>query len=102
MLTAVSFTYFHQKKDRCTTSYVLEVFPEIRNCLRTHNRIYLGFSACRFADRVHVLQCYRSLAFSHRAVDCAESPVYRHCMGEYEVRTCEERKRFPKCDNCSH
>ncbi|EFN65037.1 hypothetical protein EAG_01181, partial [Camponotus floridanus] len=43
---------------------------DLRIRILNQARIYLGWSSCRVADHVQILQCYRCLSFGHIAKDC--------------------------------
>ncbi|XP_020297161.1 uncharacterized protein LOC109861773 [Pseudomyrmex gracilis] len=90
---------FPAKADKRTTSCVLEVSPMIRNMLLNRGRIYLRYSACRFADYVRVLQCYNCLAFGHLAKNCGLKTTCGYCGGEHQMRDCDRRVTL-KCGNC--
>lgn len=91
---------FPTKPGRRTTSCVIEISPEIRKTLMVNGRIYLRYSACRFADYVRVLQCYRCLGFGHTAGGCKAAPVCGHCAESHELKDCKNKDLPPKCGNC--
>lgn len=91
---------FPAKSDRHSTSCVVEISPQIRKVLMENGRIYLGYSACRFADHVRILQCYKCLGFGHVAGGCKAEPVCGHCAERHEMRECKSRELPPRCGNC--
>ncbi|XP_020297471.1 uncharacterized protein LOC109862001 [Pseudomyrmex gracilis] len=93
--------YIYPAKDnKRATSCVLEVSPEVRNLFMARNRIYLRFNACKFADHVRVLQCYKCLAFGHLAKTCKSAPLCGHCGEAHEMKNCTKRELAPRCGNC--
>lgn len=92
---------FPVKADKHMTSCVVEVSSSIRKVLRENGRIYIRYSACRFADYVRILQCYRCLGFGHMAAGCKVQPVCGHCAENHEMKACRRRDLPPKCGNCS-
>lgn len=87
------------KQDRSTTNCIIEVSP-VRKRLQAYKRIYIGFSACGFADYVRIIQCYKCLSFGHYAADCNSEPLCGHCSGKHELRACKNKKSVSKCANC--
>lgn len=97
----VKLVYWFPAKNRQSTSAVVEVSPGVRSKLLNQARVYLGWSSCRVADHVRVLQCYKCLNFGHVAKDCrAASDVCGHCCGEHESRLCPNKASIRKCHNC--
>lgn len=82
------------------TKCVLEVPHNIRTKLFEVNRIYLGFSACRFKDHVKIKHCYRCLGFGHLSKDCTAEVHCGHCGGSHEMRDCPNRSKDACCHNC--
>lgn len=56
---------FAGKSNWKTTNCIIEVSPQTRRYLLKKDRVYVGYSSCRFADHVRVFQCYRCLEFGH-------------------------------------
>lgn len=97
----VKLVYWFPIKNRRNTSAIIEVSSEIRNRLMSQARVYLGWSSCRVADHVRVLQCYKCLNFGHIAKNCrAASDICGHCCGGHESRVCPNKNGVRKCHNC--
>ncbi|KMQ83525.1 putative 50 kda protein in type i retrotransposable element r1dm, partial [Lasius niger] len=82
------------------SSCVLEVRPETRQKFVSMERVLLGWSACRVADHVKVLQCYKCLSFGHLAKNCTNNAHCGHCSENHETRQCNNRNITPNCFNC--
>lgn len=90
--------YVYQPKiDKKYTSCVLQVSPNIRRQLLNSGHIYLRYSACRFADHIRILQCFKCLTFGHIAKDCKATSICGHCSGSHEIRNCNKRDKPPTC-----
>lgn len=88
------------KSGKNYVSCIVEVSPRVRELLLKNNNVYLGFSACRCADHVRVLQCFRCSGFGHLARDCESRPACAHCAGEHEQKDCRAKDKSPVCANC--
>lgn len=94
---------FPAKEKSAYTSCVIEVSHSTWASLKSEKRIYIGHSACRFADHVRILQCYKCLSFGHQAKDCKSQAHCGHCAGDHEMKSCPTKKNqdtHPKCFNC--
>lgn len=96
----VVYTYPVRPK-RSTTNCVLEVSPQVRKMLLNGSRIYLRYSACRFADHIWIRQCFKCLTFGHLAKDCTQPSRCAHCSEGHESKKCDRRDQLPKCANCA-
>ncbi|XP_011688406.1 PREDICTED: uncharacterized protein LOC105450322 [Wasmannia auropunctata] len=84
---------FPVKKNRRTTSCIIEVSLDIRVSLLKDKHIFVGYHACKISDYVRVLQCFKCLAFGHFAENCKSSPLCGHCAGSHEMR--DNKKQAP-------
>lgn len=91
---------FRPQNNGSLTSCVVEVSSEIRRALRKHSHIYVAYSACKYADYIRLLQCYRCSRFGHMAVDCKADPVCGRCAMGHETREYPERDCTLICINC--
>lgn len=89
------------KTNRRVTNCVVEVAPSVQKKLFNNGRVYLRYSACKFADHIRVLQCYRCLMFGHIVENCKAMPSCGHCASQHEMKNCGNRDRPPVCGNCS-
>ncbi|EZA53604.1 hypothetical protein X777_06914 [Ooceraea biroi] len=87
-------------RDRRYTSCVVEVSPVVRTALKKEPCIYIGFSACRYADHVRVLLCYKCLSFGHISTKCKIPAKCGHCSEGHETRDCHNKNSGPICVNC--
>ncbi|EZA48029.1 hypothetical protein X777_14450 [Ooceraea biroi] len=97
---AIKVVYSFPPKGRKYTSCVVEVSSEVRSVLRREPRIYICYSACRFADYVRTLQCFRCLGFGHTSTGCGSSALCGHCSERHDTRECTNKNREPVCANC--
>lgn len=67
------------------SSCVVELRPETRKNFISAERVFLGWSACRVADHVRILQCFKCLGFGHLAANCAKAAHCGHCSEEHET-----------------
>ena len=91
---------YKPKANKNYTSCVIEVSPGVRMRLLKNEHIYLRFSACKSADYIRVLQCYKCLSFGHIAKDCKDMPVCGHCTESHETKDCNNKQKSPLCCNC--
>lgn len=91
---------FTPKHNKGFTSCIIEVTPDIRRILIEESRVFLRFSACKVADHIRILQCFKCLQFGHIAKNCTSKPSCGHCAADHETRDCKERKLSPTCFNC--
>lgn len=97
----VKVVYVYPRRDnKSTTNCVIETSPKTRLALKRKDRIYLRFSACRYADHIRILQCYRCLSFGHMARECKGRPACGHCGRDHESKDCPNRNSDPVCGNC--
>ncbi|KMQ90176.1 reverse transcriptase [Lasius niger] len=76
----IRLVYWSPAKGRMGPAAVIEVSPDIRIRLLNQGRVYLGWSSCRVADHLRVLQCFKCLGFGHTANNCqAGSDTCGHC-----------------------
>ena len=74
----VTYIIGRRPSNRSVTSCVLEISPIVRKNLIKSGRIYFCYAACKFADHICILQCFRCLAFDHMAKDCRATPLCGH------------------------
>ncbi|KMQ91289.1 putative 50 kda protein in type i retrotransposable element r1dm [Lasius niger] len=82
------------------SSCVLEVRPETRQKFVSMEQVFLGWSTCRVADHVKVLQCYKCLSFGHLVKNCTNDAHCGHCSENHETRQCNNRNKTLNCFNC--
>lgn len=89
-------------RERTTENWVFECSPEIRNALRTRDRIYLGWERCRVVDHVSLSRCYKCLDFGHIAKHCgAEGTTCGHCGKDgHKKESCTDKDKPPTCGLC--
>ncbi|KMQ81939.1 putative 50 kda protein in type i retrotransposable element r1dm, partial [Lasius niger] len=83
------------------SSCVVEKRPETRSRFISAERVFLGWSACKMADHVKVLQCFKCLSFCHLAANCTKTVHCGHCSEDHETKQCSHRDKPPHCFNCS-
>lgn len=96
----VRLIYWAPAKGHRASGAVIEVSPDVRNRLLNQGRIYLGWSSCRVADHLRILQCFKCLGFGHIANNCqAASDVCGYCGEGHESRPCPKTGVL-RCHNC--
>ncbi len=104
--------FINEKTEQKYAFAVAKVDPEIKEVIRKNgNKLFVGLSACRVSDRVHILQCYTCQEFGHKVgshrcslkdkdihvcLYCSSNHMSRDCP----VKKCNDRTSF-KCSNCS-
>ena len=87
----------------------VKIDPEIYKAIQSlNNQIFVDFSRCRIADRLHVVQCYQCQKFGHMKNQCTHRnpnvQVCRYCSGNHDSKSCEH-KGHPsnyRCANCGN
>ncbi|KMQ89544.1 putative 50 kda protein in type i retrotransposable element r1dm [Lasius niger] len=85
----VRLVYWSPAKGRMSPVAVIEISPDTRVRLLNQSRVYLGWSSCRVADHLRILQCFKCLGFGHTANNCqARVDICGHCGEGHESRAC--------------
>lgn len=90
---------FPPKKNKNTTSCVIEVPPSVHSLLKHERYIFINFSACNFSNYVIVVQCFKCLAFGHFARKCKSKATCWWCSGSHEMRVCTRKVDDLRCCN---
>lgn len=92
----------YKKKDPKDTraTLVLECSPEVRNIVRTRDRLYIGWQSCRVKDYNPVVRCYKCQQYGHVAKYCRNKSVCSHCAENHDIKECKNKNRPAKCSNC--
>lgn len=97
----VKLVYTFKPKDKSKfTSCVIEVSPDTRKEINKRSHVYVAFSACRYADYVRTLQCFKCLGFGDLAANCKSEAVCGYCAGKHEIKNCPNKNSSPCCANC--
>ncbi|XP_023221192.1 uncharacterized protein LOC111622952 [Centruroides sculpturatus] len=83
------------------TSWIIEVPPPLRVLLIKEKRVNLNWSRCPVYDYLPVIQCFKCLAFGHRARTCnEENNSCSHCGDKHLLKDCTRKQDPPSCVNC--
>ena len=89
------------KRQKETTTWVVEVSPEIRVSLLERRKIFIGWQSCKIHDYITVTKCYKCQGFGHIAKHCRNEQVCSHCTQTGHNRSDGPNKDKPKtCANC--
>lgn len=74
----------------------------VRRQLKSKDRIYIGYGACKVDDFLSVSRCCKCQAFGHTQAECRrEQPVCGHCAQKgHMAEACTKRAEAAKCANC--
>ena len=77
---------------------VVEVSPRIYQAICKSERLYIGYTSCKFRDYISVIRCYKCYGFNHFAKDC-QSPLHcPQCSESHKIEECP--KTVMQCVNC--
>ena len=104
--------FINDQKEQTYSYAVAKVDPLIKDLINKNgSKLYIGLSACRVSDRVHLLQCYSCQQFGHKigSTRCplkdTNDKVCLYFSGNHLSRDCQIKKdKNPenfKCSNCA-
>ena len=82
---------------------VVECSVRVRNWLRSKEKIFIEWQACRVKDYVDVARCFKCQRYGHIAKHCnSVKPCCSCCAGEHDNKDCpnKDKKNSVCCANC--
>ena len=103
--------FINDNKEQKYSFVVAKVDPLVKDyMIKNGNKVYVGLSACRVSDRVHLLQCYTCQQFGHKVgsdrcpLKGKDTHVCLYCSDNHMSRDCPVKKKKEvnnyKCANC--
>ena len=103
--------FINKKQEQKYSFAVVKVEPIVKELIKKNgNKLFIGLSACRVSERVHLLQCYTCQQFGHKvgSTKCPlkdkEISVCLYCSDNHLSRDCPIKKSKDttkyKCANC--
>lgn len=77
---------------------IIEVNEYVFSALINRDRVYLGWSSCKFLQDFGIVRCYNCSQFGHVSKYCRNETACPICSGNHSMSECE--KIMKKCVNC--
>lgn len=88
-------------KNKKLNNVVLEVTPEIFNCLLKHKRIYMEWESFPIYEYWGVIRCYKCWRYGHKAIHCRQQNIVCPlCNGKHKSDECKSDSL--ECTNCKY
>jgi hypothetical protein len=82
-------------------SFVFEVSPQLKNkVINSLRNINIGWKACRFADFIYIIRCFKCNGFGHKSDNCNNNETCGLCSEPHSTKECKKDKSEHKCINC--
>lgn len=87
--------------DRKVEHWVLECVPEVRDWLKSEDRVYIDWISCRAKDFLSVTRCYNCQGYGHSSRFCRGKRTCGHCGGDHDRKDCTARDTAFPCPACA-
>ena len=95
--------FFTQTQKDGNRNIVVEVTPDLRKLILSHNRLRIKWFVIEARDHILVTRCFKCCGLGHRANTCPHNLTCSHCAKEHKFKDCKVKTDTTKiiCTNCS-